>query len=144
MLGDFKKFILRGNVIDLAVAVLIGTSFNAIASSLTKDMITPLITAIAGDRTNFTNLSFKFHGAAFLYGAVINSVVSFILIAVVVFFLIVQPINKLVTMSNRNKTVEPTEKRCPECLSNIPIKATRCAFCTTKLKPSKASADGGA
>lgn len=133
MLKDFKKFILRGNVVDLAVAVLIGTSFNSIAQSLTKDMITPLVSAIAGNKINFANYSFKFHGAIFLYGDVINAIVSFILIAAVVFFLIVQPVNKLVTFSQRNKTVEPTEKQCPECLSDIPIKATRCAFCTVKL-----------
>ncbi len=134
MLNDFKKFILRGNVVDLAVAVLIGTAFNSIVSSLTKDMITPLITAIVGNQTNFSSYSFKLHGATFLYGDVINAIVSFLLIALVVFFLIVQPINKLVSFSNRNKSIEPSEKKCPECLSSIPIKATRCAFCTSKLK----------
>lgn len=134
MLNDFKKFILRGNVVDLAVAVLIGTAFNSIVSSLTKDMITPLITAIVGNNINFNNYSFKLHGATFLYGSVINSIVSFLVIAIVVFFLVVQPINKLTTISQRNKAVEPTEKVCPECLSKIPIKATRCAFCTVKLK----------
>jgi large conductance mechanosensitive channel len=134
MLNDFKKFILRGNVVDLAVAVLIGTAFNSIVSSLTKDMITPLITAIVGNNINFNNYSFKLHGATFLYGSVINSIVSFLVIAIVVFFLVVQPINKLTAISQRNKAVEPTEKVCPECLSKIPIKATRCAFCTVKLK----------
>jgi len=137
MFNDFKKFILRGNVIDLAIAVLIGTSFNAIVSSLTKDMITPLITAIAGNHTNFANYSFKLHGTSILYGEVINSIVSFILIAVVVFFLIIQPINKMVAFSKRNKQIDATEKQCPECLSNIPIKASRCAFCTSKLKVAK-------
>ena len=134
MLNDFKKFILRGNVVDLAVAVLIGTAFNSIVSSLTKDMITPLITAIVGNNINFNNYSSKLHGATFLYGSVINSIVSFLVIAIVVFFLVVQPINKLTAISQRNKAVEPTEKVCPECLSKIPIKATRCAFCTVKLK----------
>lgn len=134
MLSDFKKFILRGNVIDLAVGVLIGSAFNAIVSSLTKDMITPLITAITGSRTNFANLSFKINGSTFLYGDVINAVISFLLIAVIIFFVIVQPVNKLVEYSNRHKQLEPSEKTCPECLSSVPIKATRCAYCTIKLK----------
>lgn len=135
MWKDFKKFILRGNVIDLAVAVLIGTSFNAIVSSLTKDMITPLITLITGGKSNFASYHFVVHGSTFAYGEVVNAVVSFLIIAVVVFFLIVKPINSLVALSKRNKPIEATEKQCPECLSNIPVKATRCAFCTTKLKP---------
>ena len=132
MLNDFKKFILRGNVVELAVAVLIGTAFNGITSSLTKDMITPLITAIVGNRTNFANYSFKFHGAIFSYGEVVNSVLSFVLIAAIVFFLVIQPINKLVAFSKRNKPIEKTDKKCPECLSSIPLKAKRCAFCTAK------------
>ncbi len=134
MWKDFKKFIMRGNVVDLAVAVLIGTSFNGIVTTLTKDMITPLITLISGNRTNFANYYFKINGSTFAYGEVVNAVISFVLIAVIVFFLIIKPINSLITLSKRNKPIEPTEKQCPECLSNVPIKATRCAFCTTKLK----------
>lgn len=133
MLNDFKKFILRGNVVDLAIAVVIGTAFTAVVSALTKDFLTPLIGAIFGKKTSFSNLSFRFNGSSFYYGDFINTVVSFLLIAIVIFFLIVQPINKLIAYSKRGKVVDPSEKKCPECLSSIPIKASRCAFCTTKL-----------
>ena len=134
MWKDFKQFIVRGNVVGLAIAVLIGTSFGAVVTALTKDMITPLISVITGNRTNFNNYAFTFHHAIFLYGAVVNAAVSFILIALVVFFLIVKPATSLATFSKRNKQIDPTEKQCPECLSSVPVKATRCAFCTTKLK----------
>jgi large conductance mechanosensitive channel len=134
MLKDFKKFILRGNVVDLAVAVLIGAAFNSVVSSFVKDIMTPIITIFTGKRTDFSNLYFTIHGSSFMYGNFINSVISFLIIAVVVFFFVVQPINKLVAISNRSKaSEEPTEKKCPECLSAIPKAATRCAFCTAKL-----------
>jgi large conductance mechanosensitive channel len=137
VLKDFKKFILRGNVVDLAVAVLIGAAFNSVVSSLVKDMITPLISAITGSKkgSNFSNLSLTVHGSKLLYGDFVNSIVSFLIVAFVVFFFVVQPINRLVALGNRNKgTDEPTEKKCPECLSTIPKAARRCAFCTAKLK----------
>lgn len=135
MINDFKKFIMRGNVTDLAIAVIVGAAFTAVVSALVKDMITPLITAVFGKGTNFANLSFTINGSVFNYGNFLNAVVSFVLIAVVVFFFIVQPINKMVSYSKRNKIpAEPTDKKCPECLSVIPKAATRCAFCTTKLK----------
>lgn len=135
MLGDFKKFILRGNVLDLAVAVVMGTAFNAVIQAIVKDLITPLIAAAVGKGLDFSRLSFTLHGSKLLYGEVINVVISFLSIAIVVFFLVVQPVNKLVALQNRNKKApDPTEKKCPECLSTIPISATRCAFCTTKLK----------
>lgn len=133
MLKDFKKFILRGNVVDLAVAVVIGAAFTGIVNALVKDLVTPLIAALGG-KQDFSNLYFTVNHSQFMYGDFLNAVVSFLLIASVVFFLIVQPINKLVTLSNRKKTVEePTEKKCPECLSTIPKDARRCAFCTAKL-----------
>lgn len=134
MLQDFKKFILRGNVVDLAVAVVIGAAFGSIVTALVKDLVTPLIAAIGG-KPDFSNLYFTLHHSKFMYGDFLNSVVSFIMIALVIFFLVVQPLNKLVTYTNRNKAAEePTEKKCPECLSTIPKDATRCAFCTAKLK----------
>jgi large conductance mechanosensitive channel len=134
MLQDFKKFILRGNVVDLAVAVVIGAAFSGIVTSLVKDLVTPLIAAIVG-KQNFSNLYFTINKSQFMYGNFLNAVVSFVLIASVIFFLIVQPLNKLVAYSNRNMTAEePTEKKCPECLSAIPKAATRCAFCTSKVK----------
>jgi large conductance mechanosensitive channel len=133
MLQDFKKFILRGNVVDLAVAVVIGAAFGAIVTALVKDIVTPLIAAIVG-KENFSNLYFTINKSKFMYGDFLNAVVSFLLIASVIFFLVIQPLNKFVALSNRNKApAEPTEKKCPECLSNIPKDATRCAFCTSKV-----------
>jgi large conductance mechanosensitive channel len=133
MLKEFKKFVLRGNVIDLAVAVVIGAAFNGVVQGLVKDFITPLVGAIYQQK-QFANAAFHFHGSTFLYGDFINVLISFIIIAAVVFFLVVQPINKLVAISKRNeKPEDPSTKKCPECYSEIPVKATRCAFCTTKL-----------
>ena len=134
MLKDFRKFILRGNMVDLAVAVVVGAAFNAIVQSLVKDLVTPLLAAIGG-KPNFAGLYFTLHNSKFLYGDFINAAVSFLIIATVVFFFVVQPINKLVALNNRAKsTDEATTRKCPECLSEIPKAATRCAFCTTKLK----------
>jgi large conductance mechanosensitive channel len=134
MLQDFKKFILRGNVVDLAVAVVIGGAFGAIVTALVKDLITPLIAALGG-KHDFSGLFFTINGSRFMYGDFLNAVISFVLIATVIFFLVVQPLNKLVAYSNRRKDAdEPTTKTCPECLSDIPKNARRCAFCTSKLE----------
>jgi large conductance mechanosensitive channel len=134
MFNDFKKFILRGNAVDLAVAVVIGAAFSGIVNSLVKDLVTPLIAAIGG-KPDFSNLYFTLNHSRFMYGDFFNAIISFLLIAGVIFFFVVQPLNKLVTLSSRNKTAdEPTDKKCPECLSQIPKAATRCAFCTAKLK----------
>lgn len=134
MLQDFKKFILRGNMVELAVAVVIGAAFGAIVTALVKDLITPLIAAIGG-QPDFSSLVFKINGSKFLYGDFINAVISFLIIAAVVFFLVIQPLNKMTAIANRSKKPEdPSEKKCPECLSTIPVKATRCAFCTSKVK----------
>ncbi len=133
MLKDFKQFILRGNVVDLAVAVVVGAAFGAVVTALVKDFVTPLIAAIGG-QPDFSGLSFTINNSRFLYGDFLNAVISFLLIAAVIFFFVVQPINHMVKRAARNKTPEdPTEKKCPECLSNIPVKATRCAFCTSKV-----------
>lgn len=133
MLQDFKKFILRGNMVELAVAVVIGAAFGAIVTALVKDLITPLIAAIGG-QPDFSSLTFTINDSKFLYGDFFNSLISFLIIATVIFFVVIQPINKLTAMANRKKTAEdPSEKKCPECLSTIPVKATRCAFCTAKL-----------
>lgn len=134
MLRDFRQFVLRGNVVDLAVAVVIGAAFGAIVTALVKDMITPLIAAIGG-QPNFSNLYFTVNGSKFMYGDFINAVISFLILAAVIFFLIIQPINKLNEYATRHKTpADPTEKKCPHCLSEIPKAATRCAFCTSKLR----------
>jgi large conductance mechanosensitive channel len=139
MFKDFKKFILRGNVVDLAVAVVLGAAFNAVIQGFVKDFITPLITGITGGNgtaikgiETFTLFHKHF---VFNWGDFVSLAISFVLIAAVVFFLVVQPINKLTTIANRDKTTpEPSTKKCPECLSEIPKKATRCAFCQIKLK----------
>jgi len=135
MLSEFKKFILRGNVVDLAVAVVVGAAFNSVVQGIVKDLITPLIAAIGG-KQNFSNLSFRLHGSVFMYGDVVNLIISFLIIAAVIFFLVVQPINKVQTLANRGKAPEePTERKCPECLSSIPKAAKRCAFCTSRVTP---------
>jgi len=144
MLKDFKKFILRGNVVDLAVAVVVGAAFNSVITGLVKDFITPLIQGVTG-KSDGKAVQGVFHldiinkHFTFNWGDLVSVMLSFLIIAGVVFFLVVQPINKLQARANRNKTVEePTEKKCPECLSTIPKAAARCAFCTAKLSVAKA------
>jgi large conductance mechanosensitive channel len=132
-MSGFRKFLTRGNIIDLAVAVVIGVAFNAIVQALVRDMIMPLITAIMGDHVNFNNLSFTVRGATFTYGAVINEVVSFLVIAAVVYWLIVAPAARLTALANRNKAA--TDRPCPECTSVIPIAAKRCMYCTAEVPP---------
>lgn len=133
MLKDFKKFILRGNVVDLAVAVVVGAAFTGVVNAFVRDMVTPFIAAIGG-QPDFSSLYFTINNSRFMYGDFLNVLVSFLLVASVVFFFVIQPINKFVELSNRKKTSEdPSEKKCPECLSDIPKAATRCAFCTSKL-----------
>lgn len=137
MFKEFKKFILRGNVVDLAVAVVIGAAFTGIVNSLVKDLITPLVASVYKQQ-QFASAHFTFRGSQFLYGDFINAVVSFVIVAAVIFFLVVQPINRIIALSKDDKdTEEPTTKKCPECFSEIPAKATRCAFCTTKLASTK-------
>jgi large conductance mechanosensitive channel len=137
MLKDFKAFIMRGNVIDLAIAVVIGAGFSAIVAALVKDIVTPFIAAIGG-KPDFSRLVFTINGSKFFYGDFINALVSFLIIAFVVFFFIVKPINKLHQISASRKTPEePSDRKCPECLSTIPKAASRCMFCTSKVTPIK-------
>ncbi|MCA9334234.1 large conductance mechanosensitive channel protein MscL [Candidatus Saccharibacteria bacterium] len=134
MLKEFKKFILRGNVVDLAVAVVIGAAFGAVVTSMVSSLVTPLIAAIGG-QPDFSSLNFTINNSKFMYGNFINAVISFVIIAAVVFFLIVQPLNKLMAHMNPKDEVDtPAERECPECLSAIPAEATRCKFCTAKSK----------
>ena len=137
MLKDFKKFVLRGNAVDLAVAVVIGAAFGSVVTALVKDIFTPIIAAIAG-KADFSTLSFTLHGSKLLYGDVINALVSFLSIAAVIFFFVIQPINKLTTLANRRHG-EPEKKTrdCPQCLSEIPKQASRCKYCTAKVQPVK-------
>lgn len=137
MLKDFRKFILRGNVVDLAVAVVIGAAFGAIVTAMVKDLVTPLIAAIGG-QPDFSHLSFTINNSHFLYGDFINAIISFLIIAAVIFFFVVQPLNKLMTHLKPSDEVEaPAERKCPECLSGIPAAAKRCKYCTAVSKPTK-------
>jgi large conductance mechanosensitive channel len=134
MLNEFKKFLLRGNVLDLAVAVVIGAAFGAVVSSLVKDLLTPFITAIVG-KPDFSALTFTINGSEFRYGAFINAVLSFVLIAAAIFFFVVKPVNALTARLHRgDEPPDPTTKPCPECLSEIPVAAHRCRYCTSELR----------
>jgi large conductance mechanosensitive channel len=130
MLDGFKKFILRGNVVDMAVGVVIGAAFASVVGGLTKAFLNPLIKLAAGGE-KFTALQFTVHGVPFPIDEFINACISFILIAAAVYFLVVLPVNALIARMHRGeKPADPTTKNCPECLSEIPIAAKRCAHCT--------------
>jgi large conductance mechanosensitive channel len=124
----FRDFILRGNVVDLAVGVMIGAAFNSVVTALVKDVLTPIIAAVF-KQPNFSGLTFTINGSQFLYGDFLNAIVSFLIVAVAIYFFVVLPVNKL-TARKKGSTPEETTKTCPECLSTIPLKAKRCAFCT--------------
>jgi large conductance mechanosensitive channel len=129
----FKQFLLRGNVIDLAVAVVMGAAFGAVVTALVKDLITPIIAAIVG-KPDFSALAFEVNGSKFLIGDFINAVVSFLLVGSAIYFFVVLPVNAIVARARRGEAPpDPTTKKCPECLSDVPIAARRCAFCTSPL-----------
>jgi large conductance mechanosensitive channel len=131
--GGLKQFLLRGNVVDLAVGVVIGAAFGAVVTEFTKDLLTPLIAAIVG-KPDFSKIEFEINGSKFLVGNFVNAAVSFLLIGIAVYYLVVVPVNALVARSRRSaKPADPTTKKCPECLSEIPIAAKRCAHCTSQL-----------
>jgi large conductance mechanosensitive channel len=133
MLKGFRQFLMRGNVIDLAVAVVIGGAFGAVVAALVKDLLTPLIAAIVG-KPDFSAIAFEVNGSKFPIGDFINAVVSFVLIAAAVYFFVVVPVNAVMARLRRGETPpDPTTKNCPECLSAVPIAARRCAFCTSVL-----------
>jgi large conductance mechanosensitive channel len=131
---EFKQFLLRGNVIDLAVAIVIGVAFVAVVTSLVDNILTPLIAMIFG-KPDFSDLTFTINDAVFRYGAFITSVINFLLIAAAVFFFFVKPANMLIARSRREPPADPTTMKCPYCLSEVPVGATRCAFCTSELAP---------
>lgn len=131
-LDEFKQFLLRGNVVDLAVGIVIGVAFAAVVDTFVTGLLTPLITAIVGE-PSFAQLSFTINDSVFLYGAFINTVITFVLIAAVVFYLVVIPVNALIRMSRREPPPDPTTRKCPECLSEIPLEARRCRFCTAEV-----------
>jgi large conductance mechanosensitive channel len=129
----FKEFILRGNVLDLAVAVVIGAAFTAVVTALVKDLLTPLIAAIAG-APDFSGIAFTVNGSKLLIGDFLNAIIAFLMLATVVYFFVVLPMNTLMARLKRGEVApDPTSKKCPECLSDIPIGARRCAFCTSVI-----------
>jgi large conductance mechanosensitive channel len=139
LIGDFKKFLLRGNVVDLAVAVVVGTAFAAVVKALVADLLTPIIALIFG-KPNFGALSFTINNSHFLYGDFVNNVFTFVTVAAAVFFLVVTPVNALVA---RRAQADPDTKECPECTSAIPVKARRCPLCTSMLEPAPEAGTSG-
>jgi len=136
MLKGFKQFVLRGNVVDLAVAVVMGAAFGGVVTALVKDLLTPLIAAIVG-KPDFSAIKFTINRSEFLLGDFINAIVSFLLVSAAIYFFIVAPINALMERKRRGQAPpDPTTKKCPECLSDIPIAARRCAHCTSVIAAS--------
>lgn len=141
MLSGFKQFILRGNVVDMAVGVVVGAAFATVVSAFTKDLLTPLIAAIVG-KPDFSAILFTVNGSVFAIGDFINALISFLLVAVAVYFFVVVPVNALVSrMRKAPAPADPTTKKCPECLSEIPIDARRCAHCSQPVILGRAAAD---
>jgi large conductance mechanosensitive channel len=130
--SEFKQFVLRGNVIDLAVGIVIGAAFVAVVQAAVEDLITPLIAAIFG-QPDFSRLTFEIGGSVFKYGHFLNALISFVIVALVVFFFVVKPVNALMSLSQRRESPDPSTRKCPECRSEIPIDARRCAFCTSEV-----------
>jgi len=129
MLKEFKQFLLRGNVVDLAVGVVVGAAFGTIVSALVSDLLTPFIAAIA-KVPDFAGLSFTINSSQFMYGHFINALISFVLVAGAVFFFVVKPMNMLVAKARKEPPADPTTKKCKECLSEIPLEAKRCSHCS--------------
>lgn len=126
----FKAFLLRGNVVELAVAVVIAVAFGLVVTAFVKDLVTPLVAALFG-KPDFGALTFTINHSKFLYGDFINAVLSFLIVAAVIYFFVVVPYTALLARSRKEPPADPTTKKCPECLSEIPIDARRCAFCTS-------------
>jgi large conductance mechanosensitive channel len=137
----FRKFLMQGNIVDLAVAVVIGVAFNAVVQAVVKDLITPLIGAIPGlnHTKDFASKTFTVNGSVFQYGLVINVAIAFLVIALVIYYLVVAPTARLTALANRNKAA--SDRQCPECMSTIPITAKRCMYCTSEVPPVPIPAD---
>ena len=135
MLKDFKTFLLRGNVVDLAVAVVVGAAFGAVVTALVRDILTPIIALIFG-KHDFSALSFTVNGSRFLYGDFINYLIAFLSVAAAVFFFVVQPVNALMARRKTQPDVDSETRPCPECLSDIPRQARKCAFCGSSQQAS--------
>jgi large conductance mechanosensitive channel len=132
-LGEFRAFILRGNLVDLAVAVVVGTAFTAVVNSLVRNLITPVIAAIGG-KPDFAALTFHVGKGVFRYGAFLDALLTFLIVATVLFFLVVKPVNTLLARFRPEPAVAKTTRECPDCLSEIPVAARRCAFCTAEVE----------
>ncbi|MFG1957841.1 large conductance mechanosensitive channel protein MscL [Nonomuraea sp. NPDC049028] len=133
-MGGFKKFLLRGNIVELAIAVIVGATFSGLVQALVADLITPLIGAVTGGRQpNFAEYSFTVNGSEFKYGDFLNHLLTFLIIAAVVYWLVVLPMNRLISLFDKDEAA--TTRPCPECLSDIPLEARRCAHCTAQLVP---------
>ena len=134
LLSEFKTFLLRGNLVDLAVAIVIGLAFVALVGALVRDIITPIVAAIVG-KPDFSALTFTIHKSRFLYGDFINALITFVSVAAAVFFFVVKPVNLLLARYRKEPLPDPTIKKCPECLSDIPAEARRCSYCTSEVIP---------
>jgi large conductance mechanosensitive channel len=132
MASGFKQFLLRGNVVDLAVGVVIGAAFGGVVTAFTKDLLTPMIAAVAA-KPDFSAIQFTINGSKFPVGDFVNAIVSFLIVATAVYYFVVLPVNALVSRARKEPPADPTTKKCPECMSEIPIGAKRCAFCTSQL-----------
>ncbi len=132
MAGGFRQFLLRGNVVDMAVGVVIGAAFATLVSGFTKDLLTPSIAAIF-KQPDFSKFSFTINNSKFLYGDFVNAIISFLIVAAVVYYFVVVPMNALVARAKKEPPADPTTRQCPECLSEIPIQAKRCAHCTSAI-----------
>jgi large conductance mechanosensitive channel len=132
MASGFKQFLLRGNVVDLAVGVVVGAAFGGVVTAFTKDLLTPLIASVVG-KPDFSAIQFTVNGSKFLAGDFVNAGVSFLLVATAVYYFVVLPVNAMVSRARKEPPADPTTKKCPECMSEIPIGAKRCAFCTSQL-----------
>jgi large conductance mechanosensitive channel len=133
-MGGFKRFLLRGNIVELAVAVIVGATFSGLVQALVADLITPLIGAVTGGRQpNFADYAFTVNGSRFQYGDFLNHLLTFLVIAAVIYWLVVAPMARLIGLLDRDKA--KATKQCPECLSEIPTEARRCASCTVELVP---------
>jgi large conductance mechanosensitive channel len=135
---DFREFLLRGNLVEIAVGIVIGVAFTTVVMALVGDLITPLIAAIGG-QPDFAGLHFTIHHSLFAYGAFLNALISFVVIVAVLFYFVVKPLNVLMARFKSEPPVDTTVRPCPECLSAIPAEARRCAFCTAQVDPAQAA-----
>lgn len=135
----FRTFLLRGNVVDLAIGVVIGVAFGSVITAFVKDLVTPLIAAFGG-KPDFATLAFTINNSRFAYGDFFNALIAFLIVSTVIYFFVVLPYTALVARSHKEPPPDPTIKKCPECLSDIPIEARRCAYCGQPLEPQQVKA----